>query len=144
MHVLAKMLPSFLPSFLPSHLMIDAPPASDVYMYCSPTRSSLLSGRLPVHVNTANEAPMAQGGGVHLGMSTIADMLVTAGYICHQVGKWNAGSSTYANLPYQRGFTSSLGYMGGMEDHYTQHGGYKAVTGAWSSVLSVERGVFVS
>jgi hypothetical protein len=42
------------------------------------------------------------------------------------VGKWNAGSSTYANLPMSRGFISSLGYMGGAEDHYTQIGDYKA------------------
>eukprot|EP01052_Picozoa_sp_SAG31_P065926 SAG31_NODE_24727_length_475_cov_0.960106_1_plen_129_part_10 len=112
-----------------------------VYEYCSPTRSALLSGRLPVHVNTINEAPTATSGGVHLGMSTIAEvlaapmaaprriasaiiilisyfylqMLTGVGYAAHQVGKWNVGSSTHAHLPVARGFISSLGYMGGME-----------------------------
>ena len=37
----------------------------------------------------------------------------------------DAGSSTPANLPVERGFTSSLGYMGGAEDHNTQIGDYK-------------------
>ena len=37
----------------------------------------------------------------------------------------DAGSSTPANLPVERGFTSSLGYMGGAEDHYNQIGDYK-------------------
>ena len=50
-----------------------------VYKYCSPTRSAFLSGRLPVHVNMANRGPDAAGG-VHLGMSTIADVLTGVGY----------------------------------------------------------------
>ena len=37
----------------------------------------------------------------------------------------DAGSSTPANLPVERGFTSSLGYMGGAEDHFSQIGDYK-------------------
>lgn len=37
----------------------------------------------------------------------------------------HAGSSALANLPVHRGFKSSLGYMGGAEDHYSQIGDYK-------------------
>ena len=37
-----------------------------------------------------------------------------------QVGKWNAGSLLYGQVPTERGFETSLGYMGGQEDHYTQ------------------------
>ena len=55
-----------------------------VFKYCSPTRSSFLSGRLPVHVNTANRGP-SDAGGVHIGMSTVADILTGAGYTAHQV-----------------------------------------------------------
>jgi hypothetical protein len=55
-----------------------------VFKYCSPTRSSFLSGRLPVHVNTANRGP-SDAGGVHIGMSTVADILTQAGYTAHQV-----------------------------------------------------------
>ena len=37
----------------------------------------------------------------------------------------HAGSSAVGNLPVHRGFKSSLGYMGGAEDHYSQIGDYK-------------------
>ena len=49
------------------------------------------------------------------------------GYKTHQVGKWNAGSLLYGQVPTERGFDSSLGYMSGEEDHYTQVGGYGSV-----------------
>ena len=97
-----------------------------VFKYCSPTRSSFLSGRFPVRVNVANRGP-SDAGGVHIGMTMTSDVLVSAGYVAHQVGKWHAGSSCPANLPVNRGFTSSFGYMGGAEDHYTQIGDYKGV-----------------
>ena len=58
-----------------------------VYQYCSPTRSSFLSGRLPIHVNTANH-PTTELGGVDLRMQTVAEALKSAGYqvlhACHQ------------------------------------------------------------
>jgi arylsulfatase I/J len=95
-----------------------------VYQYCSPTRSSFLSGRLPIHVNTVNRGP-DQIGGVDLRMTMISSKLKSAGYSTHQVGKWNAGSTAWGNMPINRGFDSSYGYMGGAEDHYTQHGDYK-------------------
>lgn len=92
-----------------------------VYKYCSPTRSSFLSGRLPIHVNTANRH-IDDAGGVDIRMATVADKLRAVGYQTHQVGKWHAGSSAEGCLPYRRGFMSSFGYLGGMTDHYTQGG----------------------
>eukprot|EP01049_Picozoa_sp_SAG25_P017961 SAG25_NODE_4925_length_730_cov_1.778130_1_plen_126_part_00 len=50
-----------------------------VYQYCSPTRSSFLSGRLPIHVNTANH-PTTELGGVDLRMQTVAEALKSVGY----------------------------------------------------------------
>ena len=95
-----------------------------VYQFCSPTRSSFLSGRLPIHINTKNMAPTAFGG-VDPRASTIADKLKSAGYETHQTGKWNAGSRLFSQTPTMRGFDSAFGYMSGEEDHYTQVGGYK-------------------
>ena len=34
------------------------------YKFCSPTRSSFLSGRLPIHVNQQNHPPTSPAGGV--------------------------------------------------------------------------------
>eukprot|EP01059_Diplonema_ambulator_P035508 TRINITY_DN8374_c0_g1_i4.p1 TRINITY_DN8374_c0_g1~~TRINITY_DN8374_c0_g1_i4.p1 ORF type:complete len:505 (+),score=127.32 TRINITY_DN8374_c0_g1_i4:44-1516(+) len=90
-----------------------------VYQFCSPTRSSFLSGRLPIHVNTLN-GDITTPGGVDIRMKLVSDKLKAAGYLCHQVGKWHAGGSCTANLPVNRGFNTSLGYLDGEEDHYNQ------------------------
>jgi hypothetical protein len=45
-----------------------------------------MSGRLPYHVNSENHPPNLAGGGVPLGMTTLADQLRTHGnYSTHQV-----------------------------------------------------------
>ena len=89
-----------------------------VYRFCSPTRSSFMSGRLPYHVNQENHPPASPGGGVPLEMTTIADKLNASGYRTHQIGKWHCGMSCVAHLPINRGFTSSFGYLSGAEDHF--------------------------
>lgn len=55
------------------------------FKYCSPTRSSFLSGRLPFHVNQANRAYSAVGG-VDIRMTMLPEHLKTAGYGTHQIG----------------------------------------------------------
>ena len=89
------------------------------YHVCSPTRSSFLSGRLPIHVNQYNHPPPVPGGGVPPEMTTIADVLnkATPPYKSHQIGKWHAGMSRSEQLPVNRGFNSSLGYLSGAEVH---------------------------
>jgi len=49
------------------------------YQFCSPTRSSFLSGRLPLHVNTENN-PSSEPGGVDLRMETISERLKAQNY----------------------------------------------------------------
>eukprot|EP01084_Bolivina_argentea_P309849 536002_1 len=93
-----------------------------VYKYCSPTRSSFLSGRLPFHVNQKQPGLDEAGGGIHLGMHIIPSMLKfskTGKYHTHQFGKWHCGMSNNQYLPISRGFDTSFGYLGGGEDHYT-------------------------
>lgn len=55
------------------------------FKYCSPTRSSFLSGRLPYHVNQANRAYSAVGG-VDIRMTILPEHLKAAGYGTHQIG----------------------------------------------------------
>lgn len=90
------------------------------YRFCSPTRSSFMSGRLPIHVNQINRPPNVGGGGVPLGMTTLAERLASTGYRTHQIGKWHCGMSVTAKLPVNRGFNSSFGYLSGAEDHFAQ------------------------
>ena len=93
-----------------------------VYKYCSPTRSSFLSGRLPLHVNQQNRNIMEPGGGIHLGMKILPQILKEspiANYQTFLFGKWHAGMSNDAYLPANRGFDESFGYLNGKETHWT-------------------------
>lgn len=90
------------------------------YLYCSPSRSSLLSGRLPHHVNQINLPASFATSGIHKGMTTIPRKLKDAGYATHTVGKWHAGLATVEHTPHGRGFDTHLGYFDGAEDHVTQ------------------------
>lgn len=65
-----------------------------VYTFCSPTRSSLISGRLPVHVNDVNldptfynpEDPVSGYAAIPRNMTGIAEKMKMGGYKTHQVG----------------------------------------------------------
>ena len=57
---------------------------ADAYKFCSPSRCSLLSGRLPIHVNTNNDADLPRAG-IPEAMTTLPEKLSAAGYDCHQV-----------------------------------------------------------
>ena len=77
---------------------------------CGPTRTSLMTGRLPMHVNSLNTIKVwSPVGSLPLEMTTLAEKLRAQGYSTHHCGKWHLGSATAAQLPISRGFTSSLG-----------------------------------
>ena len=101
-----------------------------VYKFCSPSRSSFLSGRLAIHVNQENSATEQPGAGVPLNMTMLPTKLAAAGYACHHVGKWHAGQATFGHIPAGRGFESSLGFFNFGEDHYTQIRGGAALASA--------------
>ena len=42
------------------------------------------------------------------------------GYRTHMLGKWHAGQSSADLVPAGRGFDTSLGYLNGAEDHWSQ------------------------
>lgn len=89
------------------------------FKFCSPTRRSFLSGRLPPHSGQENSAAAT----VDLSMTTIADKMKQAGYATGYSGKWHAGHQIVAQIPKSRGFDTSLGYFNGACDHYTQRDG---------------------
>ena len=104
-----------------------------VYKYCSPTRSALLSGRLPVHVNQNNANNDARAAsGIDLRMATLPQKLKqlkqrgggaasgASAWRTAMVGKWHCGARSPANLPVNRGFDYHLGFLKGGEDHFTQ------------------------
>ena len=83
------------------------------YRWCAPTRSALMTGRLPYHVLQTTDH-------VHRGFNMLHAKLKQVGYATHQIGKWHLGSLAPWMTPVGRGFDSSLGYLSGGEDHYTQ------------------------
>ena len=101
------------------------------YKFCSPSRSCLMSGRLPVHVNDQNNVPniynpddrISGFSGIPRNMTGLPAKLQEAGYATHQVGKWHAGMATPDHTPKGRGFQSSLGYFFPSNDYYTEKAG---------------------
>ena len=95
-----------------------------VHYCCSPTRTSFQSGRLPVHVNLGNsDAAANQYSGAPINMTFIAEKLKysDSNYTTHFIGKWDAGSTTPNQLPLNRGYDSSFGYLSHANTHFTNY-----------------------
>ena len=116
--------------FLDSLLRSESEPTVELlrhyaFSVCSPTRASLLTGRLPAHVNQMNggadfPATGTVVAGMDLRMRTLPQLLGEAGYRTAHVGKWHLGSSQMAQLPSRRGFHESFAYLdGSMHSHLT-------------------------
>ena len=95
---------------------------------CGPSRCSLLTGRLPIHVSDANSEPeyynpkdpVSGFTGIPRNMTGIGKKMKQAGYATHQVGKWDAGMATPDHTPAGRGFDSSLGYFHHANDYFME------------------------
>eukprot|EP00931_Biecheleriopsis_adriatica_P056364 TRINITY_DN33400_c0_g1_i1.p1 TRINITY_DN33400_c0_g1~~TRINITY_DN33400_c0_g1_i1.p1 ORF type:complete len:681 (+),score=133.82 TRINITY_DN33400_c0_g1_i1:220-2043(+) len=88
------------------------------YKICSPSRSSLQTGRLAVHVNPVNSGvtsrnyddPVSGFAGIPRNMTGLAQKMREGGYRTHAVGKWDAGMATPDHTPKGRGYETWLGY----------------------------------
>ena len=88
------------------------------HKYCSPSRSTYQSGRLPMHVNVVNadmsvlnsNDPISGFAGIPRNMTGLATQLKKAGYATHMVGKWDAGMATPDHSPEGRGYDTSFIY----------------------------------
>jgi arylsulfatase A-like enzyme len=117
--------------FLDSLLRNESEPTVELmrlyaFCVCSPTRASLLTGRLPAHVSQVNlgaEFPSTDGlvGGMDMRMRTLPQLLGEAGYSTAHVGKWHLGSSQMAQLPSRRGFDESFAFLGGFMNTHLTH-----------------------
>ena len=75
-----------------------------VYRMCTPSRSSALSGRLPVHVNDRLQNPEEPTCGIPRNMTALGSVMRSGGYSTHVVGKWDVGMATPDHTPEGRGF----------------------------------------
>ena len=87
---------------------------------CSPTRASMLSGRHVIH--TSIYMPF-DSGVTNEALDPAYTLLPrylsrAANYSAHLVGKWHCGANERNATPVGRGFRSSFGYLGAVNDYF--------------------------
>lgn len=87
---------------------------------CSPTRSSLMTGRYPMRygLQVGVIRPWARYG-LPLEERTLAQALKEVGYTTAICGKWHLGHVNSAYLPTSRGFDHQYGHYNGAIDYFT-------------------------
>ena len=87
---------------------------------CSPTRSSLMTGRYPMRygLQVGVVRPWAKYG-LALEERTLAQALKEAGYTTAICGKWHLGHLDSKYLPTARGFDHQYGHYNGAINYYT-------------------------
>ncbi len=88
---------------------------------CAPARSSLFTGRYPIHVGTQKQTfSEKKDVGVNLDETYLSEVLQDNGYTVYGLGKWHAGFYSPAYLPVSRGFDYYLGYMTADETYWSK------------------------
>jgi len=96
---------------------------------CSPTRSTIMTGRYPSHTGAGPDVIRIDWPyGVPGREKMLPEGLKNAGYDTHMVGKWHLGTCDERYMPTFRGFDSYMGYLSGAESYYN-HGGDRNGTG---------------
>ncbi|XP_025086916.1 arylsulfatase B-like [Pomacea canaliculata] len=94
--------------------------SSYVQYYCSPSRNSFMTGYFPYHTGLQHDVISAgEPRYVPANFTMLPEVLRTAGYKTHIVGKWHLGMCNWKYTPTYRGFDSYFGYYDGTEDYYT-------------------------
>ncbi|XP_069511167.1 arylsulfatase G isoform X2 [Ambystoma mexicanum] len=75
---------------------------------CSPSRASLLSGRLGIRNGVTHNFAVTSSAGLPLNETTLAEVLKNAGYSTGAIGKWHLGHNGYFH-PIFRGFDNYFG-----------------------------------
>lgn len=95
-----------------------------VHPTCSPTRSSLMTGKAALRLGFVNPLGKNNIKGLPLSEKIMPQYFKDVGYQTHLVGKWHLGRYTKDYWPQNRGFDNFYGYLTGGIGHYDHvHGG---------------------
>lgn len=90
-----------------------------VFRYCSPTRRSMLSGRMVNHITSVQpDGSNLCSDFLPLACTILSEKLSGVGYESHFVGKGHLGYETMDHLPVNRGFKSHVGFLSGSQSYY--------------------------
>ncbi len=84
---------------------------------CTPSRATLLTGRLPMRHGLQRPPMYGEPGGLAMEI-TLAQLLSDAGYVTQGVGKWHLGENA-ASQPQHCGFDDFYGFLS-VSDMYTE------------------------
>jgi arylsulfatase len=84
---------------------------------CTPSRASIMTGRLPMRHGLLRPPMYGQPGGLD-GEITLASLLSDAGYLTQAVGKWHIGENVESQ-PQNVGFDDFYGFLS-VSDMYTE------------------------
>ena len=84
---------------------------------CSPSRATLMTGRLPMRHGILTPPMYGQPGGLQDEV-TLPELLKKAGYVTRAVGKWHCGENEQS-VPQNKGFDEFYGFYG-VSDMYTE------------------------
>ena len=90
---------------------------------CSPTRSTLMTGRYPTHTGVYSIVRPNAPWGLPLAEQMLPQALQGAGYTTAICGKWHLGEFETAYKPTQRGFDHQYGHFFGAIDYFTHKRG---------------------
>ena len=83
----------------------------------SPTRATILTGRLPMRHGILRPSGKDETGGLE-GEITLPQILSEAGYVTQAVGKWHVGENK-GSQPQNVGFDDFYGFLS-VSDYYTE------------------------
>jgi arylsulfatase A-like enzyme len=107
---------------------------------CTPTRSALMTGRMPIRSGTSSVDVMGGKDGLTSWEYTLAELLSDAGYATAAFGKWHLGSSE-ERFPTHQGFDEWYGIpRSSIDTVWEQQPGYDAKTAPTQSILQARKG----